>query len=227
MKTGYEYYDEGLSYPCTNESILAVVSGLSLNRKDVAVLVAGSGDIPFAIAPYVDKVYAVDKNEHQLNFIREQMGLLRERDNNFFRDNFVLEESDNFFDVCLEDFANRKKYFSNKFKSVVKSLDKIELVSGNIFDVARDLGKNGDIFDRFYVSNAMDYGAPFSLCSFDDSLSGLRTGGLFYDASCSEDIKAAENYFSKSLVLDKARTIKARAGESGKIKWHPAVYRKI
>ncbi len=51
-----------VKYPCANESILAVMTGLSPNKKDVAVIIGGSGDISFAVSSCVSKVYAVDIN---------------------------------------------------------------------------------------------------------------------------------------------------------------------
>jgi hypothetical protein len=53
---------ESVWYLCTNESIPAVVVGLDLKPMDIVVSICGSGDIPFAIAPCVKKVYAVDFN---------------------------------------------------------------------------------------------------------------------------------------------------------------------
>lgn len=62
FKMEEKYINKDVLYPCTNESISAVIRGLDLKKDDVVISIAGSGDIPFAIAPHVKKIYAIDKS---------------------------------------------------------------------------------------------------------------------------------------------------------------------
>ena len=62
----------------TNESLDAIINGMNLNSKDIVLSICGSGDIPFAIAPLVKKVIAVDGSLNQINYARARKEALLE-----------------------------------------------------------------------------------------------------------------------------------------------------
>jgi len=218
-----------IQYPCTNESILAVLAGLTLQEGDIVVSIAGSGDIPFALAPHVDRVFAVDHNPLQLDFMREQMQALKERDYDlFFRmeleGDCLPKKGSRRYDVCKNDLARRKEFFELDFEQTRKDLGKIELVKGGIFDFLA--GFKG-WFDKVYLSNSIPLGVE-KQGYFD----GLREGGLVYETRVmfSNGLSCISNR-QDMLEVDAARTPLARKIQNQQavldaFGWNPVVYKK-
>ncbi|MCK5449514.1 hypothetical protein KAI32_01475 [Candidatus Pacearchaeota archaeon] len=97
-------------YPCTNEYIPSIIDGLDLKPSGVVISIDGSGDVPLAIAPYVRKVYAVDRDEAQIMFMREQISFLNKGDfGPFYRAGSF--NSSNGFDVKEGDIIQRELFF--------------------------------------------------------------------------------------------------------------------
>jgi len=219
-----------ISYPCTNEVVPAVIAGLSPKRDDVVISVAGSGDIPFAIAPYVKKVYAVDKNSSQIEFMKLQKGFLEARDFDSFCHTY-LEDNLGPYDVSHGDLPRRKAYFSNKFEEVLGSLSKIEMINADIIPFMRGLKGEKVFFVKVYLSNILHVPSNFYYSSdFIRAFFGLKEGGLVYDVHKRERLVGVS--FPKEIFeLELKRTRKAERAEnrfnSENYNWVPQVYRKV
>lgn len=222
-------------YPCTNESIPAVVAGLDLSASDVVVSIAGSGDIPFAIAPYVSKVCAVDSNKYQLEFMREQMEFLRSDDfEGFCRREFMKMATFDQVgcqgmysrDVGMHNMDARECYFERRFSEVRDSLSRIEICNAGILEFMGTLDEGS--VDKVYLSNVperlVDSGADA-----DCIIRAMKVGGIVYDSS---------RQSHDSMQIGKRGELKIndeRTKEAGDIyrmnsdfyNWEPSVYERV
>ncbi|MBT7102025.1 hypothetical protein HN935_00780 [archaeon] len=212
-----------VKYPCTNESVPAVLAGIDPHREDVVVSICGSGDVPIALSPYVKKVYAVDNSRCQINYAREQATLLAAQDDLFFRDSLVGNLNPfclgGVHDIGTSDLINRKDYFSSRMNDFGDALHKIEFVEADILDFLGDF--NGGLH-KIYFSNAMAFGGEGILESF--SLPGLNPGGLIY-------LSGSITYYDRKyphFVKDSRLTRRAQEVQWGKgcPRWHPKVFKK-
>jgi hypothetical protein len=226
MKTVSKYYNEGLIYPCTNESNSSVVNGLCLRSSDIAISVCASGDMPFSIAPHVKRVYAVDNNLSQIDFAEEQRELLsRGLFEKFYRKD--MRDSNRNYDVYTSDFNNRENYFEKNMEIIVSSLDKIIFVNEDIFDFARNFKEAP--FDKIYLSNILDYAFLDGIIRrIPQSFEFLKKDGLVYDSFRTER-RLGRDIFkeSKLFELHNEGTLDSVANRiNGGIVWDPKVYRK-
>ena len=131
-------------YPCTNEFIPAIMSGLSPKSNDVVVSIGGSGDFAFAIAPRVKQVYAVDANKYQVAFMEEQSEFIRNgKFEDFCRMSLIAKHHeiyhqsgnspDELGDVAIGHMLSRKDYFSgNVFSNCRNAIDRVKIVHCSI-----------------------------------------------------------------------------------------------
>lgn len=219
-----------IEYPCTNESIQAVLVGLTPCKNDVVISIAGSGDIPFAIAPYVKKVFAVDRDPEQIWFIKRQIELLQNRDPELFDPHKLLDSLYGIADVSPGDLNRRRDYFFDKLPTIKTSLSKIELIKGDIIQVLDEISQRGVRFNKVYLSNVFEghHGLSRSYLACQNCSAGLSLGGLVYEAYQNE--KCDNLSLHPDFEIDSKRTQQARRMErkfnpSGK--WTPTVYKKI
>ncbi len=230
MDVGY-----GVKYPCTNESIPAVLGGLGLKSDDVVVSIAGSGDIPFAISPYVSKVYAVDSDESQIEFMREQVEFLEEGDfDGFCRSKFMARNGMKYVgnvlplcDVGMDHMIARRDYFEQKFSETRGSLSRIEIVNEDILGFMGSLDKNS--VNRVYFSNIFDWVNIIGVVN-DNAIDAISVGGIIYDSSkC--DGSLVDTCSSGKLSIKKDNTTEARVIQ-GRMNnhfynWTPSVYSRV
>jgi hypothetical protein len=219
-------------YPCTNESLEAIIAGLQLSKRDIVVCIAGSGDVPFAIAPHVKYVFAVDRDGAQIDFIKQQRELLRAgRFNDFLRLHLLLAECAHLYGVNEVNIQQRADYFKEKFYGVQQAVGKIETRCEDIFVFLRASFGRWCHFDKLYLSNVLQANMlELNSDAFVDSLRGLREGGIIYDASSMQvnrrDFSELQRYLPAGLVVDLDLTYAARERENSPLGWSPAVYRK-
>jgi len=213
----------GIRYPCTNESIPAVFAGLNPHRDDVVVSICSSGDVPFALAPYVKKIYAVDNVRLQIDYAREQAELLGAQNDLFFRDSLIGNlkhiRIGGCHDIGPTDLINRKDYFSPRMNSFGDALHKIEFVEADILEFLGDFQKG---LHKIYFSNALEYGGEGVLEGL--SLSGLNPGGLIYLSESITYYDRKYPYFVQDFRLTKM----AKELQRGKcrLRWNPKVFKK-
>ena len=202
MKNGFEYYNAGLIYSCINENIECVLDGISPKKNDIIISIGGSGNIPFAIAPYAKHVYAVDKNPIQIDFIKEQIKLFSVGNKNFYRENFITDSSINFFYVSSNNIINRKRYFEKNLEKVVNKLGNIPIINGNIFEFAESFSFGE--YNELYLSNTLDYEDIISNKKIKFSTKHLKIGGLVYE--CSNFFPKFENFELYKGIIEKAKS---------------------
>lgn len=215
-------------YPCTNESIPAVIYGLSLEKSDIVLSILGSGDIPFAIAPYVKKVYAVDISSAQIDFANTQIENIKNGDfATFCCESLIDKERLLPCDIRKGDIRRRKEYFSKQFGELPNHVDKIEIIEGSIFEFMGKLGVNS--IDKLYLSNALNISERVSSVFFESSYvltKSLALGGLTYvsvefDGKLNGQSPFRVDYNKKILANGLEREL------NPSWYWKPSVYRKV
>lgn len=223
-----------LIFSCTNESLQAIVKGLSLNEGDIVLAVGGSGDQPFAILEH-SGVIAVDKNPEQVKFIQERAKALES--NNY--EGFFSEDkrgSGEIIHFLKRLRESRRNYFDEeRLRKIQGRLQYLKLYNGDIFEVAEK-----EEFTKVYLSNTLSYERPGTdeiKKNLDLVALRLPEGGLVYVADHdflasmfvrfvsrekNDDLKIT-SFLSPYLTLDEELTLKAREYEDV---WRPAVYRK-
>jgi hypothetical protein len=214
------------SYPCTNESIQAVLAGLTPNKNDVVISVAGSGDIPFALAPHVQKVFAIDIDPAQIDFIKQQINFLKNRNYEQFFGKGMFEENKAFLDIHESDFLRREEYFLSKLSITESALSKIELIHSNIFDFIKQANNKNIIPNKIYLSNTLSK----IVCSCEEiqKLRSLPRDAFIYDVVNRPNYGGFSGFLD--FEIDKEKTREVREAEkrfNPSWNWIPTVYKKI
>ncbi len=219
-------------YPCTNESLHAVVAGIEPKRTDVVVSVAGSGDAPFALAPYVNKIYALDIDAAQIDFMEEQMEFLKTQNyHKFFRDkllkkHYTTDGHESLFDISTEHLIERKKYFKPRIKDVEESLSKIKIIEADLMEFMYFLQKKS--INKVYLSNLLEWERT-DIERIENLVETVKEGGIIYDSSrntngLQEMVKAGKlelNHKKSKIAKSLQEQINSKTYE-----WVPTVYRK-
>ncbi|MDP6641371.1 MAG: hypothetical protein QF381_02930 [Nitrososphaerales archaeon] len=227
-----------LKYPCTNESIEAVVAGLDLKKTDVVVSIGGSGDIPFAIAPHVGQVYAVDSSEVQTSFMAEQAGCMRANDfvefcgmwrvsEDALREGALNYSPDEMGDVSVGNFVARERYFSgDRFLSCRAAIDRVRVVNTDIIEFLKGRKR----VNKLYLSNSLGWSRePVSREDMGVIVSSIVLGGLAYETTYSganSHLGGSLRLISHMRLTSKAEKIQLSENYGGHI-WTPRVYRKV
>ncbi|MFS8159107.1 MAG: hypothetical protein ACMG6E_02630 [Candidatus Roizmanbacteria bacterium] len=173
-----------LQYACTNERIEAVLAGFGtqiqlLPQRILAI--GGSGDIPFALLPYVKELIVVDSNSAQISLIRRRVELLRRKDFHTFlhedikgkRDDDLRRGRDARMRFFQPDLLDRTSIFLDR----LKILDPCDILTG--------LGLIPGPYTGIYASNILGIlpngkdQIPKYIESFESNLSDQ---GLLYVA---------------------------------------------
>ena len=232
-----DYADNCILYPCTNESIPAVLAGLDLRKDNVVVSIGGSGDIPFAVAPHVSKVFAVERDMFQLDTIWYQQELLEAGNFNEFYGEVLLNypgsRRDFSFlghDVRKEHVIARKKYFESRVDETKEAAGRVEVFADDILNFMAEQPKNS--VDRVYFSNAIgSYEADlFDSSGFAAAMKCVRPGGIVYRTAkhceVQEGVPTPLGFKVEPELSEKALEIQRKEWASG-YHWIPKVYRKV
>lgn len=165
------------------------------------------------------------------------MGKLRRGDIEEFCLSNLIEFEDKFYinsimsaGVDMADMVRRRKYFSSRrLKSVVNSLDNIEVIKEDIFDF---MGGFSCGVDKVYFSNSLDNfdrGSSFfesDKLKFLNMYNGLSKGGLLY---LSRGLKHKFNFLSGLVKDEDQSNVAWRIERKSNVgwSWKPEVYRKI
>lgn len=205
MKYELEHYAEKCYFAYTNECLEAIVAGLSLNENDDVLAVCGSGDQPFAMLEYTDRILAVDTYLSQVNYARKRKELILDG---------YFDEAFNFSDARTKNYFHRER-----IDKIRRNLEKLKIEHVNIEDV------NYADFSKIYFSNVSGHNRTKDH-RLGMKLLGTKEGTLLYFSN--------DFYFSKALErkfeVDNDLSHKAqRLQEQGKINftWYPVVYRTL
>lgn len=221
---GYKH----LTYPCTNECIEAVITGLDLRPSDTVVSIAGSGDIPIAVAPFVEKVYAIDSSPSQIKFLKNQLRMLNCGNlEGFFHDELTEESCPGEYDVHFEDLARRREYFLKNAVKVQGSLGKIEVVGSEMIKFLTSM-KAGSV-DALYLSNMyvtretvpkhLEYGSRFC-----EGLKCISKGGRVYHSDAFY-LKSPEGFRTLETNSSSAKDLERKRNPSWD--WSPRIFEKL
>lgn len=67
-------------FTCTNESLPAIIAGLSPSSADRILAIGGSGDQAFALLEHGAQVAVIDHDARQIDFIRHRAAALADGD---------------------------------------------------------------------------------------------------------------------------------------------------
>ena len=201
--SGIESLD--IEYSLTNESLEAIIEGLSIQEDDSILAVGGSGDQILAMLEFTPRIVGVDYNQSQVEFMKRRFKYIKEtgvdpllkmyrgfgsRDGNINKsfNKFKLEEDLNDRLSYFRDERRREKIGRNLLKG---NRDLVfDLVQGDITNISsieflREDRYSQPYFSKIYLSNALGYDSSrvdviqslrrLSLC--------LREGGLMYVAN--------------------------------------------
>ena len=194
-----------IEYSLTNESLEAIIAGLSVQEDDSILAVGGSGDQILAMLEFTPKIVGVDYNQSQVKFMKRRFKHIKEtgldpllqiyrgfgsRDGNINK---------SFNKIKLEqDLNDRRSYFRDERRRerIRKNLLEgsrdlvLDLVQGDITNISSmeflRSSRNLQLpFSKMYLSNALGYDS--SGADVTESLRGLslclREGGLIYVAN--------------------------------------------
>jgi hypothetical protein len=237
-----------VKYPRTNEDLIAIIKGLDLNREDKVLAVAGSGDQPFAMLPYVKEVFAVDTNPNQIKFIQKRKDWLKFKEYNYFLEEHLdqlpteIFYSSNKGDLPLD--QRRRNILKSKISKIKSKLDNLTLFSNQSIQnekFIKQMHESNISFTKIYASNVFnswwDSSSYSSSCNeLIQLIKLLSKEGLIYFSNGTE-ISEMKKDFPKELILENSLTKIARKYESRygwrseydniKPRWNPLVYRKV
>jgi len=142
----------------TNESLAGIITGMDISPGDKVLAIGGSGDQAFAILEFAKKVVAVDKSKDQVDFIRQKVEFLRERDYDGFL-GIVLFDARDYADPMSEEAKERmqlekvRRYFTEdprRLERIRNNLQNLEIRCENIIDSV----KEPSAYTKVYLSNS-------------------------------------------------------------------------
>lgn len=156
-----EYKEEPkseLAYTVTNERIESVLAGFGMDqfshpRRILAV--GGSGDIPFALLPYVDHIDVVDSNPAQISFIKDRIKQLDLGDSTAFLNPSVVGSTEHDTESYKARLSRRNSYFMQPevLESVRANLGRMTVIDPkSIFDF---LESTEEKYSGVYLSNIL------------------------------------------------------------------------
>lgn len=241
-------------FPCTNESLAAIVAGMDVSKEDHVLAVGGSGDQAFALSEHVGSVGVIDADPTQRDFIESRIALLEKGDVGSFVWPLGDESDlDARFDFLRERFEvnahsgrkdSRNGYFlaGGRFEKIRSNANRLTVlppvdVIGLIDGVANSgLVFGGNLVNKVYLSNVLGNpmrDTPSEIPTRDSLISGLANAlpndGLIY---------VADGHFfthgryknHPGVVVDEALTEKAleiQSPDSGYRNWTLTVLRVV
>lgn len=147
-----------LCYTCSNERIEAVIAGLGMNspsHPDRVLAIGGSGDVAFALLPYVRRIVVVDNNEAQVLLMRERAKQLTIRDYSSFLNYAVRGSCDGNDDDFLRRKSLRTNYFTQKglLELISSQIDKLVILDP--CDLLEALKIEDEPYNGMYMSNVL------------------------------------------------------------------------
>jgi len=203
--------DPDVFYDFTNESLSAIIAGLDPQPEDTIVAIAGSGDQAFALLESGARVIAVDHNSKQIDFIKNRIQLLEQRDDNGF---LFVEQADEYIDDLKDCLASRNDYFLSQCRLDIihSNIDNLSLHLGDIGTLIPQLADSG--VTKVYLSNLFSHLAlkfkeeeKFTQCLAKHLDLGTR---VYLVSTVGNDLL----YRHKAFVLDRDLTDKARKSET-------------
>lgn len=201
--SGIESLD--IEYSLTNESLEAIIAGLSVQDDDSILAVGGSGDQILAMLEFTPRIVGVDYNQSQVEFMKRRFKHIKEtgvdpllqmyrgfgsRDGNINKsfNKFKLEQDLNDRLGYFRDERRRERIRKNLLEG---SRDLVfDLVQGDLTNISSmeflRSSRNLQLpFSKMYLSNALGYDS--SGADVTESLRGLslclREGRLIYVAN--------------------------------------------
>lgn len=237
-----------VTFPCTNESLDAIIAGLDVKKGDNILAVLGSGDQAFAMIAEGARVVGIDTSELQIKYVNQRIECLRQGNLDEFLKYPQKDDKDE-KDISAE---NCKRYFNSegRNKRILENLQNLSIINGSILDDELPIG----CFNKIYISNVIEWHVRDFLEEFGCKNlftmhqgyvrklncigSRVNPGCLIY-ATDSHHIMAKTEleeygYISwlkeyKALELEKDEELSAKAAKlqsGGVMKWWPAVFRR-
>lgn len=205
-------------FKLTNEDLDAITRTLIPRPYDKVLAICGSGDQPLALLEDAGEVYAIDKNEDQIEYAREKIKQLRDnRIDDFFHINNSADH------IAVE---KRKIYFSKskRLEKIISKLNNLVVCKRNLSDF-NYYGR----FNKIYLSNVLTYDVRIDYCQLLEQMAfELSVGSIVYTARDVEFRLIERKYkgIKHRLTEDTDLTKMARM-YSIETQWKPIVYRKV
>ena len=192
-----------LKFTFCNESLPSIIAGLDPQKEDAILAIGGSGDQAFALLEFGCRVYVIDYDNSQINFIKSVFQILKNRD----FDSFIYRENNDKISQFIKErigvdmFEQRNTYFNNqeRFNKICSNLDNLTIIepAQSIFDFLEQnhSSKNSLMFSKIYLSNIFTTMSnyrkdgskgEYDFQDFPNSLSiiglNILEGGLIYFA---------------------------------------------
>lgn len=239
-------YDIGLvQYPCTNETLDAILNGMDVGEKDSIIAVGGSGDQAFALLEKAHSVTAVDRDPMQTRYIEIRADMLLNGDIDGFlcpaiRSDFGKGKSKEeimekyYYPVAgvvradKRDWERMANYFlqPGRIERIKANLGNLEIKKANDF---LDEIKEGK-FSKAYISNIIGY-CPESIGErillLKQATAVLLEPCMLYVSNCSStifDLLLKAQFRNMEELTDIAR--KAESVSDASMLWRPAVFRR-
>lgn len=210
------YLAAQLNYSCTNKSIPSIIAGMEPQEGERILAVCGSGDQAFALLESGATMIAVDKDVRQVEFAKARFRKLRDGDYHGFLD------APPAFNPC--DPIARDIYFGRG-----ERMENIRARLANISFRVQDVREVGDVVDKAYLSNVLDWlrsDSEFVRGFFEQIASHVGGNGLVYLAD-KGIVKEHKAVWHEEFDVDKRLTERAKSlTYCGDTHWIPIVLRK-
>ncbi|MBT4576839.1 hypothetical protein HOM13_02815 [Candidatus Woesearchaeota archaeon] len=219
-----------VTFPCTNESLDAIVHSLDISPEDNVLAIGGSGDPAFALLEYANSVAVLDIDPVQRDFIGNRLDLLKQGDVSSFvwPLNNELDEQEK-FELLRRKYGvnkncgrrnSRNDYFfeEGRFERIREKAEQFELLPPLDFsEIIGNVSEEGLIFNglnmnKVYLSNALFFSKTdtskeegFRNGLVNGLVNALPNGSLIYVADDVHFINGAYNWV-EGLTIDEILT---------------------
>jgi len=191
-------------YKETNEPLSLIVSAINPDKNDNALVVCGSGDVPFAFLEFVGGITAIDIRAAQIAYTRERLARLKSGGFKYF----LHPNRSEHIDVNSRPFENleREEYFleRDRLEKIRSRADTLRLAVGDIFDRS-DVGD----YSVVYLSNLI--GSSNLAIDFQGFVDECTRGTRIYVADHREVVERISemprSLEVEELILPEARGI--------------------
>ena len=181
-----------LKFTFCNESLPSIITGLDPQKEDVILVIGGSGDQALALLEFGCKVYVIDRNSSQVNYIKNVVENIRVKNFDFL---FNIENKDP-TSIFIENrtginlFKERNLYFNNlaRINTIASNINNLVIIepAQSIFDFLKHnySSSNQIKFTKIYLSNIFTTMSNYKMdgskgdYDFEDFTNSLNLIGL-------------------------------------------------
>ncbi len=214
-------------YKFMNESIMAILQGLSPKRKDRILSICSCAQ-PFGMLEYLTEgsILAIDNNPRQIKFAKRVLGLIKEDDKKAIEELNLTPKDGNYFTrgKRLERIAKNAQRLRFEFRNAEQPEDlQGTFTKGYFSNVSVDLPK----YAPFFENGALVYVTYASTLLPDRVTDFLRQRSASWNVDIQEMFELDERRTREACKIEHARKLgyhKDNNGSNDFSDWTPAIF---